>query len=134
LDRNEERKDDLSSLSNREFLSHVANTISALARKEADLAKAELRQEINSGFLMTGGFGVALIAGFVAVIMLLVTAVMALSIVLPGWGAGLIVSGLALSVSVVAAILGWLNRVKGVLPQTKEILKGNIRWTKSLKK
>jgi cobalamin biosynthesis protein CobD/CbiB len=107
-------------------------TLSGLVKKEMELAKTELRKELYSGLLMTGGFGIAMIAGFVTVIMLLVTAIMALSLVLPGWAAGLIVSGLTLSVAAAAAVVAWRNRVTAILPLTREALKDDLERTKRL--
>jgi hypothetical protein len=107
-------------------------TLSNLVKKEVELAKTELRKELYSGLFMTGGFGVAIVAGFITVIMLLVTAVMALSLVLPGWAAGLIVSGLMLAVSAAAAIIAWRNRVTTILPHTREALRDDLERTKQL--
>lgn len=134
MNQDTERNDDLSHLSNRELLTHLAHALTLLAKKETELAKAELRSEIRSGIFMAGGFGVALGAGFVTLIMLLVTWIFALSIVLPGWASGLIVSGFTLSIALIAALVGWRSRVKEILPHTKETLKEDVQWTKDLTK
>ena len=129
-----EGNDDLSHLSNRDLLMHLTQSLSLLAKKEIELAKTELRSEIRSGIVMAGSFGVALAAGYAAVILLLVTCIFAFATFLPGWASGLIVSGFALLVSLLALLVGWRSRVKAVLPHTKETLKEDAQWTKDLTK
>jgi hypothetical protein len=132
VERENTRKEGLGDLSNRELLSHIMTTLSEFMRKQAQLIKVEVLEELRSGLFMVGGFGVAALALFITVILLLVTLVMALSAVLPGWAAGLIVAGFTLLISLVAALIGWQKRPRAVLPRSQEVIKEDVQWTKEL--
>lgn len=130
----ENRKDsehkDISHLSIFELITELKEQVSLLVKKEVDLAKTELKADIKAEALMAGGFLIAAIFGFLTITMLCVTAVFAIAIVLPGWAAGLIVSGFLLLISLIAALIGWGNRVKNPLVRTRDVIRSDINMTK----
>ncbi len=77
-----------------------------------------------------GCLSAACAGGVIGVILLLVTLILALAHVMPGWGAALIVSGAVLLISVAIAAFGWKYRVRAPLERTRQVLKGDLHWTK----
>jgi ABC-type multidrug transport system ATPase subunit len=74
---------------------------------------------------------VALAAALVGVTLLLVTVVLALALVMPGWLAGLIVSLIVLAVAAGFAYIGWRDRPRSALALTRKSLKEDWQWLKS---
>ncbi|MFI5926113.1 phage holin family protein [Micromonospora sp. NPDC051543] len=105
-----------------DLLGDVTRDLSTLVRKEVELAKAELREEVSQAGKAGGMFGGAGLAGFLAVLFLSYAAWWGLSNVMDqGWA--------ALIVAVVwAAVAGGLflnartqlKRAREVLPRTKQ--------------
>src|SRR5262249_44458880 len=62
------------------------------------------------------------IAALLTVNMLFVTLVLALAQRMPGWGAGLAVSGFLLGVAIIAALVGWHKRVRSPMARTRRAL------------
>jgi hypothetical protein len=117
-------------LSMRELLRDIRGDAGVLVKKEIELARAELREDLRTQALTVGGFGVAGLGAVVGIILLLVTAVFALAQVMPAWGAGLIVSGAVLVASAIVGFVGWNQRVRKPLEKTRASLKESLRWTR----
>ncbi len=79
---------------------------------------------------MVGGLSLAAVAGLCTLNLLLVTVIFALSLVLPGWAAGLIVSGSTLVVAAAIALIAWSRRVRSPMARTKRTLREDVQWTK----
>lgn len=116
-----------------ELFSRLSREMSLLIQQEIDLAKAELMQKmvpagtalaflVVAGLLGLGAFGAAT-AAFITALML----------VLPAWGASLIVMAvwgiLAMIFAVVAK--GRLQSATPPAPHTVETLKENVEWAKT---
>jgi apolipoprotein N-acyltransferase len=101
-----------------------------LARKELELAKTELRVDLRSEARVAGGLGIAALAGLITINLLLVTSALALSLVMPAWAAGLIVSGVMLVLAVLFALVSWRRRLREPLAHTRRTLKDGVKWTK----
>jgi hypothetical protein len=56
--------------------------------------------------------------------------VLALSSVLPGWAAGLCVSGAMLSVAAIAGVVGWGKRVRRPMARTRHELDEDVKFAK----
>lgn len=102
-----------------ELLGNLPNLVRELVLGEIELLKTELLRKLK-----VAGIGVGLIAGAALVLLffigiLLVAAILALSLVMPGWLAALIVAFVLL---VAAAILAWLGvrSVKKAMPPVPE--------------
>lgn len=115
-----------------ELFSEVTSDLSALLRKEVELAKTEAREEISQAGKAAGMLGAAGVAGWLALVML--------SLAL----AWLIDQGLnrALSFAIVgvlwaigAAVLATTGKRRlsqiETLPQTKETIKEDVEWART---
>jgi hypothetical protein len=108
----------------------LVTQVELLAKKEFELAKAEVRADLRKEATAAGGLGIAAVVGIITVALLLVTVILALSLVLPAWAAGLIVSGATLVVAIVLALVSWTRRVRDPLARTRQSMKENIKWTR----
>lgn len=105
-----------------ELLGDVTRDMSTLVRKEVELAKAELREEVSQAGKAGGMFGGAALAGFLAVLFVSYALWWGLSNTMDqGWA--------ALIVAVLWAAVGGglflnartqLKRARAVLPRTKQ--------------
>ena len=112
------------------LVKRLVTQVELLAKKEIELAKTELRADLHKEARVAGGLGIAAVVGIITVALLLVTVILALSLVLPAWAAGLIVSGVTLAAAVVLALLSWTHRVRDPLARTRQSMKENVKWTR----
>jgi uncharacterized membrane protein YqjE len=117
-------------LSTRELLGKITEDVTALARKEIELARAEMQSHLSSLKVLAGTLGVAAIFALGAVNMLFVTVAMAFVPGLPPWGAALLMTGILLVLAGIAAAIGWSKRVRNPLGQTRRTVKEDVRWMK----
>jgi hypothetical protein len=117
-------------LSTVELVKHITSEVGHLAQKQIELAKAELKADLKSEALMVGGLSLAVLTGLCTVNLLLVTVVLALATVLPGWQAGLVVSGVTLLTTAVVAAIAWSKRVRSPMARTKRTLQEDVQWTR----
>jgi hypothetical protein len=89
-----------------ELVGSVTSDLSRLVRDELRLAQAEVTAKAKTAGVGVGAFGAAGVLALYAVGLLLATAVLALSTVLPGWLAALIVAVVVLVVAGIAALVG----------------------------
>src|SRR5262249_48362562 len=78
-------------LSNRALIREITEKVSILARKELELAKAEIRADLRAELATIKVLGVAAIAALIGVNLILVAPILALALVIPGWLAALLV-------------------------------------------
>jgi hypothetical protein len=117
-------------LSTPELLEEITHHVQSLVTAQVDLAKAELRANLSSEATMVAGIGFAAVAGITTVNLLLVTAILALTAVLPAWAAGLCVSGAVLLFAAVGGALGWSKRVKRPMARTRRELDEDVKFAK----
>ena len=117
-------------MSNRQLVGHVIESATQLAKKEIELAKVELRADVQKEVAMAKGLGVAGLCALWAVSLMLVACALALGTVIAEWAAALIVAGVVLAVGTVAGLLGWGKRVKTPLEATRRTLKEDALWAK----
>lgn len=118
-----------------QLVQDVPTLVKQLVQDELALAKAELLGKAKSL-----GVGAGLIAAAAVVVLyfigvLLTAAVLALSLVLPGWASALIVAGLLLIVAAVLAYVGYRILKRGLPPvptETIDSLKADLRAVKGL--
>jgi hypothetical protein len=131
LNQNESKpNDDIHKLSFLNILKSIRMQGNYLLKKEIELAKTELFADARSEVSLAGGFSVGIAAAYTTGILLLVTGILALSIVLPAWIAGLIVSGFTFIISIVAFLYGWGRRVREPLARTREVLRTETQIVK----
>ena len=117
-------------LSNRALIGEITGKASLLARKEIELAKAELRADLNAQLGMVKAFGVAAIAALLGLNLLLVAGVLALGLKIESWLAALLVGGALLVTAAVVGYIGWKRVVTNPLALTRQTLKEDVRWVK----
>jgi uncharacterized membrane protein YqjE len=124
--------DPLRQMRTRDLVGELAKKASLLARKEVELAKAELKADLHREVRTAGGLGVAGICALFTVQLLLVAIVLALMEggVLPGWAAALVVAAVVLAIGTVAGLWGWARRVRKPLDTTRRSLREDVRWAK----
>lgn len=119
-----------SELGTGELVKQIGARAEVLLHKQIELAKAELRHDLKAEATAVGGLGVSAVLAIISVTLLLVTAALALSLVLPAWAAGLIVTGVMIAVTSAVALLSWKKRVSSPLARTRETLRDDVRWAK----
>jgi hypothetical protein len=127
---NDDRRQSAAALSTAELIKEITREVGVLVRKQIELAKAELREDVRAEAVAAGGLGVGAIAALLALNMIFVTIALALARVMPGWAAGLIVTGFLLGIAAIAALVGWSKRVRTPLERTRRSLQEDIKWTK----
>ena len=116
--------------SNLQLVKELVSQLGLLAKKQVELAKAEIRADVRAEARVAGGLGIAAVGAIIVATLLLVTAALALSLVLPGWAAGLIVTGVvAIAVAIVAGV-SWSRRVRSPLQHSRSELKEDLRFAK----
>jgi len=118
------------SMSNKELLQHITQNAVLLAKKEVELAKAELKADLKKEVSMAKGLGVAGLCAIWTVAMMLVAGALALGTVVAEWAAALIVAAAVLLVGTIAGLVGWGKRVKDPLETTRRTLKEDVQWAK----
>jgi uncharacterized membrane protein YqjE len=123
---------ELRDISTRDLVTRLAQKASELARTEAALAKAELKQDIRSEIRMASGLGIAGVCAIWTVSLLLVAIVFALaeSGTMHGWLAALLVAAVVLAIGTIAGLIGWAKRVRKPLDATRRSLKEDVRWAR----
>ena len=117
-------------LSNRELVGHITESVVLLAKKEIELARAEIKKDLKAELGMVKGLGVAGVCALLTANLLLVTLVLGLGHFMADWLAGLLVSALVLAVGTVAGVVGWGKRVRNPLEATRRTLKEDAQWAK----
>ena|SRR5581483_3124734 len=112
------------------LLKEIAGRVELLAQKQFELLKSELLVELRQEAGVARGLGVAAVAALAGTVLLLVTGALALSIVMPAWLAGLVVSGVVFLVAAVVGLVSWRRRVREPLPLSREALKDDVNWVK----
>ena len=124
--------DPLRGMRTKDLVTELARKGSLLARKEVELAKAEVKADLRREVRMAGGLGVAGLCALLTVQLLLVAVVFALTEggILPGWAAALVVAAVVLAIGTAAGLWGWARRVRKPLDATRRSLKEDVRWAK----
>jgi uncharacterized membrane protein YqjE len=125
-------RDPVREMRTKDIVTELARKASLLARKEVELAKAELKADVRAEIKMASGLGVAGLCGIFTVQLLLVAVVLALmeADVLPGWAAALVVAAVVLAIGSAVGLWGWARRVKKPLDATRRSLREDVRWAK----
>ena len=118
-----------------QLLGDVTRELQALVRKELELARAETKEELQRAGAAGKRFGIAALAGYLAVVMLSFAAAWALTALMPtGWAffaVGVVLGGVA-----AAMALQGRRRLREFHPvpqETAETLKEDVQWLKSRK-
>ena len=120
-----------------ELVTSIPTLVTDLVQREIELVKAEVTAKLKAL-----GAGAGLIAGAVVVLLamlgvLLTAAILALSMVMPGWLAALLVALVLLIVAVILGLSGYSVLKKGIPPVPSESIdsiKRDIRAIKGIGK
>jgi hypothetical protein len=116
-----------------DLVKQLSEQTSALARKEVELAKAELTEKGRAAGIGAGMFGGAGLFGLFAFGAVTAALILALAIVLDAWLAALIVAAAYGAVAGVMALVG-KQRVEEATPpapeQAIDSVKEDVQWTK----
>jgi len=115
-----------------ELLSDLTSQVQDLVRKEMELAKAEIKQEVSTAAKGVGAFAAAGVVAFIAAILLAFAAAWGLAEVIATGLAFLVVAVLLLAVAAVAALKGKakLAEVSPMPEQTMETVKHDVETAK----
>jgi hypothetical protein len=122
--------EDPSALSTRQLLARILDEGKALVRQEIELGRAELAADLHAEARAARALGAGAVLGIAGLTLALVTAVLGLATILPGWIAGAMVTAVVLALAVVAAAIGWRRRVRRPLDRTRKQIKEDMQWMK----
>lgn len=117
-------------LSTKALIRRIFEVSSVLVRKEVELARAELDEDVHSALGMVKLFGAAALLALFAVNLLLVAAALALAVWLPAWAAALVLGGLFMIAAAVLGAMAWSRRVQAPLDLTRKTVKEDLQWAK----
>jgi hypothetical protein len=123
---------DAHQLSTVALLREVTSKGIALARKELELARSEIKKDVRTELATVKALGVAAVLGTASLTLLLVAAVFGLATLMPAWGAALLVAGATGLAAAVAGAIGWRQRVTHPLATTRKTLEDDVEWAKEL--
>jgi hypothetical protein len=120
-----------------ELITSIPNLVSDLVHSEIDLIKAEMTAKIKA-LGIGAGFLVAAVLLVLAMLGVLLTAgILALSLIMPGWLAALLVAAGLLLIAVIIGLIGYGVLKKGIPPvptDSIDSLKRDLRAIKGIGK
>jgi uncharacterized membrane protein YqjE len=112
-----------------QLMAETAREAIALVRSQIELAKVELKQDLQSEIKAAKGLSIAAVCGLMMLNMLLVAVAFALVTVMPAWAAALAIAGVVAFVGGIAGVFGW-KHVKVPLVRTRKSVEEDVRWVK----
>jgi len=113
-----------------ELVGDLVTHVSQLVTKEVHLAKVELEENLESEKKMVAGLTVAAMCASTGMSMILLAVILALSQLMAGWAAALLVGAVMLAIGTVTGLAGWAKRVRKPLEKTQRTVKEDARWAK----
>ena len=117
-------------LSTRELIVEITEKVTLLARKEVELAKTEIKADLEAELSTAKGLGVAALGVVLGLNMLLVALVLALATYMPAWLAALLLGGALVLIGGIVGYVSWTRRVTKPLAVTRKTLKEDVQWAK----
>jgi hypothetical protein len=124
------QRERITRLSTAALVREIAAQATLLVKKQIALARTEIKADARTEAKAAGGLGIAAVGAIIFVTLLLVTAALALSLVLPAWAAGLIVSGVVAAAAAIVAAVSWKRRVRQPLAHSRNVLRADVRFAK----
>jgi hypothetical protein len=118
------------SLSTRELVSRLVKAGSLLVAKEVELARAEIKADLQAELGVLKLMVAAAVAAVLGMNLLLVSAVFALTHWMPGWLAALALAGVILAIAIGLGLIGWARHVSSPLAVTRKTVKEDMQWAK----
>jgi uncharacterized membrane protein YqjE len=101
-----------------------------LVKKEVELARAELKENVQRQISMGKTVAVAAALGVIGLTIALMSIVLVLAERMAPWAAALLVGGVVLVIAVAVGLIGWGKRVRRPLARTRRTLKDDVHWAK----
>jgi uncharacterized membrane protein YqjE len=120
----------LRSLPTLDLVRQILRTGSLLVQKEIELARAELKADLQAQVLMAKRLAVAVVLALLGITLLLVAVVFALAYVMPAWLAALALGVMLLAVGGAIGLAVWRRRVSAPLAATRRNVKEDFEWAK----
>jgi uncharacterized membrane protein YqjE len=117
-----------------ELVKQLASETSTLVRQELDLAKVEMTEKGKKARAGAGLIGGATVLALAALGAFTAFAILALAVVLPGWAAALIVTGVYAALAGVLALRGRdrIRETGGPVPaETKRTIEEDLQWART---
>jgi uncharacterized membrane protein YqjE len=121
----------LAAVPTRELMERAVRQVGELSKKQLELARTEVRADVQGEIAMVKGLGIAAVCSIIAVTLLLVAAAFALAETFPPWATAATAAGALLLVAAICGIRGWSKRIKTPLAKTRKTLKEDVRWIKN---
>jgi uncharacterized membrane protein YqjE len=114
-------------------LSDIVDDVRQIIRAEVRLARVEIREELAKTKRAVAFMTMAGIIGLIALALLFLAAVYALSGIMPAWAAALVVSVAASALGALLFLSGLrqLKSIHMVPPKTAATLQENVQWAKT---
>jgi uncharacterized membrane protein YqjE len=115
-----------------DVLQDIMRDVQEIVRSEVRLAKTELREEAIKAKTAAGLLGAAAITALFAAFFVLLAVVYALTLVMAGWAAALLV-GIGLTVLATVMVMAGLSRFKQIQAtpaRAMDSMKENVEWVK----
>ena len=119
-----------SALSTKELVKTLVGDVTELVKTEVELAKTEFKRDLRTEATMAAGLGAGALLAYAGIILLFVTMVVALSAVMPAWGAGLVVAGLLFAAAGASSAIGWAKRVRTPMERTRREAQATLALAK----
>jgi uncharacterized membrane protein YqjE len=119
-----------------QLVARMTSDLSALFRKEVELAKIEIREEMKQTAKASGMYGAAGFAGYMALVLVSLALAFLLDLIMPTWIAFLIV-GVAYGAAGYLLFRRGQERFKAINPlpeQTIETIKEDVEWVRTRNK
>ena len=116
-----------------ELIAAMTNDLSLLVRKEMELARVEIKEEVSHAGKAAGAFGGTAIAGYMALLFLSFALALGLSALMPD-GLAFLIVGVLYGVAAGVLFMQARDRAKGIDPvpqQTVETIKEDVAWAKA---
>jgi Putative Actinobacterial Holin-X, holin superfamily III len=119
-----------------ELVTQMTSDVGTLVRKEIELAKIEIKEDVQRTAKAGGMLGAAGFAGYMAVVLLSFAIAFLLAEVIPTWLGFLIVAVIWAAVGFVLFQQGRARMKQGTLvpEQTVETVKEDVEWVKARRK
>lgn len=114
----------------RQLVGDLAGRVTELGKLELQLARAELRDDARRELAAAKTIGVAGVLALLGVNVLAVAGAFALALLMPAWGAALLVGGVLCAAGATLGGVTWSRRLRAPLEKTRETLEEDVKWAK----
>ena len=112
------------------LINEIMGKVTLLAKKEIELAKVEVKADMESELAMAKGLAIAVLVTVLGLNILLVALVFALATVMPGWLAALLIGGGLVVIGGILGYVSWTRRVTSPLTLTRKTIREDSQWVK----